>query len=104
MGENHQDKTPYGSAFKTWASRSVLQFQSEGYDKDTGILDLRIRHKKTNFGPQLDPFGASVAFEDAKVSFEVRELSTEELVGERSRPSTQRILEALEGGDKTAQE
>jgi hypothetical protein len=42
-GEKHKDKSPYGSAYKAWVARSVLQFQYEEYNRETHELDIRIR-------------------------------------------------------------
>jgi hypothetical protein len=67
-GEKHKDKTPFGSAYKAWASRSVLQFVFEEYREETSELDIRVRQTKTNFGPKIDPIGVRFTFEEKKVS------------------------------------
>jgi DNA polymerase I-like protein with 3'-5' exonuclease and polymerase domains len=91
MGEHYQSKTQYGNSFKKHLVRS--QFQVEG--KDGG---LTIRHKKTNFGPLLDPFGATVEFEHEKITVERTELTQAELAEEATVSIRKRILIALEDG------
>jgi DNA-binding transcriptional ArsR family regulator len=94
-GEKHKDKMPFGSAYKAWASRSVLQFQFEEYREETSQLDIRVRQTKANFGPKIDPIGVRFAFEEKKVVIGDYELPDEELVDEESRPVKERILAAL---------
>jgi DNA-binding transcriptional ArsR family regulator len=94
-GEKHKDKTPFGSAYKAWASRSVLQFVFEEYREETAELDIRVRQTKTNFGPKIDPIGVRFTFEEKKVSMGGYTLPDEELLEEESRPVKERILIAL---------
>jgi DNA-binding transcriptional ArsR family regulator len=94
-GEKHKDKTPFGSAYKAWASRSVLQFQFEEYREETSELDIRVRQTKTNFGPKIDPIGVRFTFEEKKVSMSGYELPAEELMEEENKPVRERILTAL---------
>jgi DNA-binding transcriptional ArsR family regulator len=94
-GERHKDKTPFGSAYKAWASRSVLQFVFEEYREETSELDIRVRQTKTNFGPKIDPIGVRFTFEEKKVSMGGYDLPDEELLEEESRPVKERILIAL---------
>jgi AAA domain len=97
-GEKHKDKTPFGSAYKAWASRSVLQFVFDEYREEASELDIRVRQTKTNFGPKIEPIGVRFAFEDKKVSIETYELPGEELLEEESKPVGERILAALRIG------
>jgi DNA-binding transcriptional ArsR family regulator len=94
-GERHKDKTPFGSAYKAWTSRSVLQFQFEEYREATSELDIRVRQTKTNFGPKIDPVGVRFTFAEKKVSMGTYALPDEELLEEESRPVKERILVAL---------
>jgi hypothetical protein len=94
-GEKHKDKSPFGSAYKAWASRSVLQFVFEEYREETKELDIRVRQTKTNFGPKIDPIGARFTFEEKKVSMGGYTLPDEELLEEESKPVKERILIAL---------
>ena len=94
-GEKHKDKMPFGSAYKAWASRSVLQFQFEEYREETSQLDIRVRQTKTNFGPKIDPIGIRFTFAEKKVSMGPYALPDEDLLEEESRPVKERILVAL---------
>jgi hypothetical protein len=94
-GEKHKDKSPFGSAYKAWASRSVLQFVFEEYREATSELDVRVRQTKTNFGPKIDPIGVRFTFEEKKVSLGTYQLPDEELLLEESRPVKERVLAAL---------
>jgi hypothetical protein len=94
-GEKHKDKTPFGSAYKAWASRSVLQFVFEEYREATSELDVRVRQTKTNFGPKIDPVGVRFTFGEKKVSMGTYDLPDEELLEEESKPVGERILAAL---------
>jgi DNA-binding transcriptional ArsR family regulator len=94
-GERHKDKTPFGSAYKAWASRSVLQFVFEEYREESSELDIRVRQTKTNFGPKIDPIGVRFTFEDKKVTIGPYALPDEELLEEESRPVKERVLIAL---------
>ena len=87
-GEKHKDKSPIGSAYKSWSARSVLQFEVEEYREEDATLDLRVRQTKANFGPQEKPFGVSVAFEDGKVSIATSELADTEMMDEDRLPVT----------------
>jgi hypothetical protein len=95
VGEKHKNKSPIGSAYKAWASRSVLQFELDEYDKENAALDIRVRHTKVNFGAPLDPFGVRFTFEAQKVSIESIELPDTDLVEEDVVPLKQRIIAAL---------
>lgn len=95
-GGNYQDKTMFGSVYKTNSIRSV--FQVEPGEHGDGHINLTVRHKKINFGPKLDPFGIQATFDDDRVIVEGRELDAAELVGEGSLNSEDRILIALKDG------
>jgi DNA-binding transcriptional ArsR family regulator len=94
-GEKHKDKAPFGSAYKAWASRSVLQFVFEEYREESSELDVRVRQTKANFGPKIDPIGVRFTFGEKKVSMGPFDLPDEELLEEESRPVRERILTAL---------
>jgi len=94
-GERHKDKSPFGSAYKAWASRSVLQFVFEQYREESKELDIRVRQTKSNFSPKMDPIGLRFTFEEKKVSMTTYSLPDEELLEEESRPVKERILVAL---------
>jgi hypothetical protein len=94
-GEKHKDKTPFGSAYKAWASRSVLQFIFEEYREEASELDISVRQTKTNFGPKIEPIGLRFTFEEKKVSMKTYDLPDVELLDEESKPVRERILAAL---------
>jgi hypothetical protein len=94
-GEKHKDKTPFGSAYKAWTSRSVLQFVFDEYREENSELDIHVRQTKTNFGPKIDPIGVRFTFEDKRVSMGTYALPDEELLEEESKPVGERILAAL---------
>jgi hypothetical protein len=94
-GEKHKDKTPIGSAYKSWSARSVLQFEFGEYVEEESRLDLRVRQKKANFAPQIKPFGVSFKFEAKQVSIKTRSLTDTEMMDEERVPVRERILAAL---------
>src|SRR5215211_5130369 len=94
-GEKHKDKSPFGSAYKAWASRSVLQFIFEEYREEASELDISVRQTKTNFGPKIEPIGLRFIFEEKKVSMKTYDLPAEELLDEESKPVAGRILAAI---------
>ena len=102
-GENRKEKGPTGSAFKSWTTRSVLQFILEEYDEASSALDIRVRQHKTNFKP-TKPFGVRFTFDEKKVSVESIELPDTELVDETYIPVKDRILAALKPGEATIKE
>jgi DNA-binding Lrp family transcriptional regulator len=59
---------------------------------------VTIRHKKTDFGPLLDPFGAEITFEEEKITVERTDLTQAELAEEATVSIKKRILIALEDG------
>lgn len=96
MGENYQSKTQYGSAFKKHLVRSV--FQVEAREGDVDERRVTIRHKKTNFGPLMDPFGAQINFEHNKITVLPDSLTQADLAEEATVNVSKRILLALEDG------
>jgi hypothetical protein len=44
-GENYLQKTAFGSAYKEHLARSVLQVEAGDRDRDSGTLNVRVRHK-----------------------------------------------------------
>jgi hypothetical protein len=100
-GEKHKDKSPFGSAYKAWASRSVLQFELDEYDKEASALDIRVRQTKTNFGPKIEPIGVRFTFEEKKVEISTFDLPDEELIEEESKPVKERLVGALRIGPAT---
>jgi hypothetical protein len=102
-GENRKEKGPTGSAFKSWTTRSVLQFILEEYDEEASALDIRVRHHKTNFKP-TKPFGVRFTFADKMVSIKSIDLPDTELIDEIYVPVKERIVAALKSGEATIKE
>ncbi len=102
-GENRKEKGPIGSAYKSWVTRSVLQFTLEEYNEETSSLDIRVRQHKTNFKP-TKPFGVRFTFEEKKVSIEPIDLPDTELIDEAYVPVKERIVAALKPGEATIRE
>ncbi len=73
-------------------------FQIEAREGDPDERRVTIRHKKTNFGPLMDPFGAKITFEHEKITVEPDELSQADLAEEATVNVSKRILTALEDG------
>jgi hypothetical protein len=95
-GERYQNKTMFGSVYKRNMVRSVLQVEVNERLEDG--LRLILRHNKTNFGKQLDPFGARITWEHKTTTIESDELTQSELAAEGTMNVQDRILLALEDG------
>jgi hypothetical protein len=95
-GERYQSKTMFGSVYKSNSVRSM--FQVEVREREEAGLKLTLRHKKTNFGALLDPFGARIRWEYDKTMLSRDELSHGELAEEGTMNVSDRILHALEEG------
>jgi DNA-binding transcriptional ArsR family regulator len=95
-GESYQNKTMFGSVYKSNMVRSVVQIEAR--DREEGSLSLTMRHKKTNFGALQDPFGVRVAFEYGKITVEKEDLSHADLAEEGTVSAKERVLKALEDG------
>jgi len=95
-GERYQNKTMFGSVYKRNMVRSV--FQIEVNERLDDGLRLILRHNKTNFGKQLDPFGARITWEHKTTKIESDELTQSELAAEGTMNVKDRILLALEDG------
>ncbi len=95
-GERYQNKTQFGSAYKKHLSRSVFQVEKrEGAD---GERKVTLRHTKTNFGRELEPFGVKVTWGHERIDIEPDELSQADLAEESTLTVSKRILLALEDG------
>jgi hypothetical protein len=99
----YQEKTMFGSVYKTNSIRSV--FQVEPGEHDDAYIKLTLRHKKTNFGPLLKPFGVEATFvqgededEVKAVKVNTRELDATELAEEGTLNASDRVLMTLADG------
>jgi hypothetical protein len=97
-GENCQQKTAFGSAYKEHLSRSVLQVEAGDRDRDNGTLDVRVRHKKSNFGARLEPFDVRLEFGPEKITATPVELDAADLATESTLNSKDRVMKALQAG------
>ncbi len=95
-GQSYQSKGAFGSVYKNNLARSVIQV--EATERGEGTLTLRLRHKKHNFGPLAEPFGATLTFAEEKVTLEPVELEAAELAEEATLNATDRVKLALEQG------
>jgi hypothetical protein len=95
-GQSYQSKSAFGSVYKSNLGRSVIQV--EATERGEGTLTLRFRHKKHNFGPLAEPFGATLTFAEDEVSLEPVELEAAELAEEATLNATDRVKLALEQG------
>ncbi|MDP9478673.1 MAG: bifunctional DNA primase/polymerase [Actinomycetota bacterium] len=95
-GENYQSKGAFGSAYKEHLARSI--FQIEPGDREPDVLNVRIRHRKTNFGPKLDPFDVRLSFGAGRIETTAIKLDAADLVAETTMNATDRVLMVLEAG------
>ena len=95
-GQNYQSKSAFGSVYKNNLARSVIQV--EATERGEGTLTLRLRHKKHNFGPLAEPFGATLTFAEDEVALEPIELEASELAEEATLNAADRVKLVLEQG------
>lgn len=75
--ESYNQKTPYGTVYKSNLSRSVFQLACIG--RAPGRISLMLTHKKANFGQLLEDLRFDISFEGDRVRFfESMALSPEE--------------------------
>ncbi|MDP9475646.1 MAG: AAA family ATPase [Actinomycetota bacterium] len=99
-GEGYQSKGAFGSAYKEHLSRSLIQVEAGDRSSaaEHGTLNVRLRHKKTNFGALCDPFDVSLTFSDEMISASVKELTSTDRAQEATLNARDRVLAALEDG------
>jgi len=97
-GEGYQSKGAFGSAYKEHLSRSLIQVEAGDRSAEQGTLNVRLRHKKTNFGALCDPFDVALSFSEEKISASVRELTSADRAQETTLNARDRVLAALEDG------
>ena len=95
-GQSYQSKGAFGSVYKNNLARSVIQV--EATERGEGTLTLRLRHKKHNFGPLAEPFGATLTFAEDEVTLEPVKLEAAELAEEATLNAADRVKLALEQG------
>ena len=95
-GQRYQDKSAFGSVYKTNLARSVIQVEPMSHEE--GALTVRLRQKKHNFGPLATPFGAKLKFSEERVTLDAEELDAAHLAEEGTLNAADRIKLALENG------
>jgi hypothetical protein len=97
-GEGYQSKGAYGSAYKEHLSRSLIQVEAGDRSAEQGVLNVRLRHKKSNFAPLEEPFDVALTFSDDVIVATTRELTAQDKAQEQTLNGTDRVLAALEDG------
>jgi DNA-binding transcriptional ArsR family regulator len=97
-GEGYQSKGAFGSAYKEHLSRSLIQVEAGDRSAELGTLNVRLRHKKTNFGALADPFDVSLSFSDEMIVASTRDLTPADRAQETTLNAEDRVVAALEDG------
>jgi hypothetical protein len=95
-GERYQNKRSFGSVYKENLARSVIQV--EPGERGEGLLMLKLRQTKNNFGSKAEPFGARLAFTEEKITVDAHVLDATELAEEGTLNARDRMLLALKDG------
>ncbi len=95
-GERYQNKRSFGSVYKENLARSVLQV--EPGDRGDGLLTLKLRQTKHNFGPKAEPFGAKLTFTEERITVDAHTLDATELAEETVLNARDRVLLSLKAG------
>jgi hypothetical protein len=97
-GEGYQSKGAFGSAYKEHLSRSMIQVEAGDRSTEQGTLNVRLRHKKTNFGALADPFDITLSFSDEMIVVTERDLTPADLAQEATLNAEDRVVAALQDG------
>ena len=97
-GEGYQSKGAFGSAYKEHLSRSLIQVEAGDRGSEQGTLNVRLRHKKTNFGALVEPFDVSLSFSDEMIVASMRDLTPADRAQEATLNAEDRAAAALENG------
>ena len=97
-GEGYQSKGAFGSAYKEHLSRSLIQVEAGDRSADRGTLNVRLRHKKTNFGALAEPFDVSLSFSDEMIVASARHLTPADRAQEATLNAEDRVVAVLEDG------
>jgi DNA-binding transcriptional ArsR family regulator len=95
-GERYQSKRTFGSVYKENLTRSVIQVEPR--DRGAGLLTLKMRQTKSNFGLRAEPFGVRLAFTEQSISVDAQELDATELAEESALNARDRVLLTLKDG------
>jgi hypothetical protein len=96
VGERYQNKRSFGSVYKENLARSVIQV--EPGNQSDGLLFLKLRQTKHNFGPKAGPFGARLTFTEEMITVNPHELDAAELAEEATLNAGDRVLLVLKDG------
>jgi len=97
-GESYQSKGAFGSSYKEHLSRSLIQVEAGDRSAERGVLNVRLRHKKANFGVLVDPFDVSLSFSDEMIVATTRALTPADLAQETTLNASDRVVAALADG------
>ena len=95
-GERYQNKRSFGSVYKENLARSVIQV--EPGDRGEGLLTVKLRQTKHNFGSKAEPFGARLTFTEEIITVDARTLDAIDLAEEVVLNAGDRVMLALKGG------
>ena len=97
-GETYASKGAFGTSYKSHLSRSMIQVEKVRHEREAGTLTVRLRHRKTNFGPQRDPLDVELLFRPGAISTNASEVDAADLAGEETLNAHQRVELALKAG------
>jgi DNA-binding transcriptional ArsR family regulator len=97
-GEGYQNKGAFGSAYKEHLSRSLIQVEAGDRSAERGVLNVRLRHKKTNFGVLVEPFDVSLSYSDEMIVAITRDLTPADRAQEATLNADERVVAALRDG------
>jgi len=97
-GEGYQSKGAFGSAYKEHLSRSLIQVEAGDRSAEQGVLNVRLRHKKANFGALAEPFDVTLSFSDEMIVATTRDLTPADRAQEATLNARERVVAVLEDG------
>ena len=103
-GQSYQKKGAFGSVYKENLARSVLQIERVEEDREAGKLRVRFRHRKSNFGPRLEPFDVTIAFGAGKITTKAEAIEEVEKASEETISSRDRVLAAVKNAPLTVKD
>lgn len=94
-GQRYQDRTAFGSVYKSLLARSIIQVQPKSGEDNT--IKVEMRQTKHNFGPKIAPFGAKIDFYPQRTVVEMVELDERDLDG-GTQNAAHKVRQALARG------
>jgi hypothetical protein len=94
--EEYQLKGAYGNSYKEHLARSVVQLQPNPQAEESGLLRVRLRHKKANFTGLMKPFDVVITFDEEHTTLVREDLPESELLMEHTLSIPVRVLTILE--------